>query len=70
MTTTLARAVANATGESVSTIRRMGFNLVGPVDSNDDFDAFSRPQMVNWDELDAERHGYLAQRGRHRRKSA
>ena len=70
MTTSLTRAAAQATGESIATIRRMGFKLVGPVEVDDDFDAFLRAQTVNWDALGAERPGFLPQRARHRRKSA
>ena len=70
MTTSISHAVARATGESLATIRRMGFNFAGPVEADDDFDTFSRPQTVNWDELGDRAPGFLPQRARYRRKSA
>lgn len=66
----LDRAVALATGESVSTIRRMGFNIFDPVVADDDCDELPRPQTVNWDRLDAHRPSYLPQRARLYRKLA
>lgn len=53
------RAVAHTTGESITTIRRRGFNLVVPVAIDDDLDDLPQPQAVNWDQLDAERPGFL-----------
>ena len=53
----LDRAVASATSESLSTISRLGFSIADPHDV--DFDPEPndlRPQMVDWDVLDAERH--------------
>lgn len=64
----LNRAVARTTGESAATIRRMGFSLVGPMESDDDLDDLPRPQTVNWDQLDTQRPGFLPQRARYRRK--
>ena len=66
----LNRAVARATGESRSTIHRMGFSLLDPPENLNDLDALPRPQTVNWDRLDARRPGFLPQRARCRRKSA
>ncbi|MBI3464355.1 MAG: hypothetical protein HY000_15060 [Planctomycetes bacterium] len=43
----LDRAVAHATGESLATIRSLGFSMLTP--------PAEEPQMVDWDELDAER---------------
>ena len=60
----LDRAVARATGESLATIRRMGFSLFDPTATCDDLDALPRPQTVNWDRLDSHRPGYLPQRTR------
>jgi len=65
----LERAVALATGEAASTIRRMGFSLVNPEEDYEDCDALSRPQTVDWDRLDSHRPAYLAQRPRSYRKS-
>lgn len=66
----LNRAVALATGEALSTIRRMGFDIFDPVAADKDFDELPRPQTVNWDRLDANRPGYLPQRARSHRKLA
>ena len=66
----LERAVARATGEAISTIRRMGFSLANPETSDIDLDALPKPRSVNWDSLDANRPGYLPQRARVHRKSA
>ena len=43
----LERAVAERTGESMSTIRNRGFSIVEPQDLE--------PLVVDWDELQAER---------------
>jgi hypothetical protein len=43
----LEREVASATGESVATIHRIGFNLVDP--------DFRDPLVIDWDQLDEER---------------
>ena len=51
----LHRAVAQATGERLATIRRLGFVLDEP--------AQEEPLIVDWDALDAERTAYLPQRG-------
>jgi hypothetical protein len=68
--TLLDRAVAHATGESLATIRHIGFGIVDPTTAPDDFDALLKPQTVNWDRLGAIRPGYLHQRTRLRRQSA
>jgi hypothetical protein len=49
----LNQAVADATGESVSTIRRRGFSIVTPLqvfnpNANDDYEL---PSVVDWDAL-------------------
>jgi hypothetical protein len=66
----LNRAVALATGEAVSTIRRMGFSIVDPTTADNDSDELPRPRTVNWDRVDANRPGYLPQRARLHRKFA
>lgn len=44
-------AVASVTGESATTIKRLGFHLVEPVDLIGDPNAVSRgPHVVDWDE--------------------
>ena len=55
-TVRLERAVARATGETLSEIRRRGFGLADP--ANVDFDPEPNDipsQIVDWDELDAGR---------------
>ena len=54
------RELAHATGESLTTIRRRGFQLVEP--------PVLSPQFVNWDELDAERVAVVPQRSREHRR--
>jgi hypothetical protein len=50
----LNRAVAHATGESLSTISNLGFVplTIGPVERD--------PLVMDWDELDEDRHGPLS----------
>ena len=59
--TELNRAVAEATGETVSTIVEMGFSLADPVDVDHDpepavFDNELEAKFIDWDRLDAERY--------------
>jgi hypothetical protein len=52
----LNRAVARATGESVSFVKYQGFLLDDPTDDADDSDyGDTEPQVIDWDQLDAER---------------
>jgi hypothetical protein len=60
----LDRAVARATGETLSTIRRRGFSVFDPTGRHEELDELPRPQTVNWDQLDADRAGYVPQRAR------
>jgi len=59
----LDRAVARATGETVTTIRRLGFLLDDPVAVTGESDVEScNPQLcdaevIDWDALEAERYG-------------
>ncbi len=57
-------AVASATGEDLHEIRRRGFNHFDPFDA--DFDSEPDdllPQMVDWDQLEQDRHvPFMAQR--------
>ncbi len=49
----LERAVAQATGESAVEVRRRGFSLVEPFNSDFDFTTDERPpQVVDWDRLE------------------
>lgn len=52
----LNRAVARATGESVSTIKRLGFLLADPSESLDPESDDHGPHVIDWDELEAQRH--------------
>ena len=56
--------MARATGEDVSTIRRMGFSIADPMNVSFDPEPLLRPRIVNWDRLDARRPAYLPQRAR------
>jgi len=55
----LNRGVARATGEALSTIRHMGFNVFDPTGPHDELDALPRPQTVNWDGLGSRCPAYL-----------
>ena len=50
----LNQAVADATGESVHTIRRRGFSVVTPLSvfQADDADDYALPSVVDWDALE------------------
>ena len=53
----LNRAVAEATGESVETIRRHGFSIFQPLKIFDpDQDDLAMPQMADWDEIESDRY--------------
>ena len=43
--------VAEATGESVRTIRRRGFSVVTPLSVFDPDEDYTEPQIVDWDAL-------------------
>ena len=64
--TSLNRAIARATGESLSTIRSLGFSIANPDDVSFDPEQPRRRRhhVVDWDRLDAQRGGYLPQRTR------
>jgi len=53
----LNRAVARATGETVSAIRRLGFLLDEPLAISDPDSDDLGPLVIDWDELEAKRHG-------------
>jgi len=53
------RELARQTGESISTIRRRGFQLIEAPEPG--------PQVVDWDSLDQERVSYVPQRSRVRK---
>ena len=55
----LERELAAETGESISTIRRHGFQFVEVPDL--------KPLVVDWDQLDEGRTSYVPQRSRMRR---
>lgn len=61
----LDRAVATATGEDLRTIRRLGFSVIDLHDHDFDPEPDLRaPQIVDWDELDRQRHSPLNDRSR------
>ena len=61
----LNRAVAAATGETVTTIRNLGFDIADPdVVSHDPEPYGLDANTVDWDELDARRVGVFPQRQR------
>ena len=63
----LVRAIARATGESLSTIRNLGFSVADPDDVSFDPERPRRRRprtVVDWDQLDAQRGAYLPQRSR------
>ena len=61
----LDRAVARATGETVSTIKRLGFLLAEPADSLDPDADDDGPYVIDWNELEAQRHDGSTRRPRH-----
>jgi hypothetical protein len=58
----LNQAVADATGESVHTIRRRGFSVVTPltVFQPDDVDDYALPNVVDWDALERQQRRFAA----------
>ena len=60
--TELNHAVAEATGESVQTIRRRGFSIVTPLSvfQPDDADDYSLPNVVDWDDLERQQRRFAA----------
>jgi hypothetical protein len=50
----LNRAVARATGESLSTIRRMGFSIM-PTEATDSDLEPAAPNVIDWDVVEADR---------------
>jgi hypothetical protein len=61
----LDRAVARATGETVSTIKRLGFLLAEPDDCLDPESEEHGPYVIDWDELEAQRHEEVTRRPRY-----
>jgi len=58
----LNEAVAEATGESVRTIRSRGFSVVTPLQvfDPDEDDSHIYPNLVDWDALERQRRGFAA----------
>lgn len=46
----LERKVASATGESISTIRSLGFSLANPADDFREPEPIVAPNVIDWDE--------------------
>ena len=51
----LNRAVALATGETIATVKRLGFLLAEPHESVDPDSETSGPLVIDWDELENQR---------------
>ncbi len=49
------QAVAEATGETLCDVQRMGFSLADPDFVTFDPEPFPPPQIVNWDDLELAR---------------
>ena len=58
----LNEAVAEATGESVRTIRRRGFSVVTPLQvfDPDEDDSHIFPNIIDWDELERQQRRFAA----------
>jgi DNA-binding winged helix-turn-helix (wHTH) protein len=58
----LNEAVAQATGESVRTIRRRGFSIVTPLQvfNPDEDDDQASPSYIDWDTLEREQRRFVA----------
>ena len=50
--TDLNRAVALATGETIATVKRLGFLLAEPQETVDPDSETSGPLVIDWDEMD------------------
>ncbi len=61
----LNRAVAAATGETVSTIKRLGFLLSDPDDPRDPESEEFGPYVIDWDELEVQQHARQRERPHH-----
>lgn len=62
----LDRLVADATGEDVYEIQRRGFSLADPLETNFDPEPDCRsPQVIDWDDLEAQRFEVRAWRRPH-----
>ncbi|MBN72937.1 MAG: hypothetical protein CME32_27090 [Gimesia sp.] len=51
----LNRAVALATGETIATVKRLGFLLAEPHETVDPDSETSGPLVIDWDELENQR---------------
>lgn len=58
----LERQVSRLTGESVREVRRRGFSILTPQPSvfDPNADDLSEPQLVDWDDLEANRYAKAA----------
>jgi hypothetical protein len=52
----LNRQVAKQTGESVATIKRLGFILDEPMEADEGPEQNFGPLVIDWDALEAQRH--------------
>jgi len=58
----LDRAVARATGETVSTIKQLGFLLADPTDVLDLDSDQTGPNVIDWDALELQRNEAIMRR--------
>ena len=58
----LDRAVARATGETVSTIKQLGFLLTDPTDVLDLDSDQTGPNVIDWDALELQRNEAIMRR--------
>jgi len=66
----LEHLVADATGESLGDIRRIGFSLADPTDVHFDPEPDDLlPQMIDWDQRDLERNVAVVEQPPYRRRS-
>lgn len=54
----LNRAVSRATGESVTTIKRLGFLLAEPDDPRDPDSEDFGPYVIDWDEVETQHYAH------------
>jgi len=63
--------VADATGEDVRSIQRLGFSMADPFDVDFDPEPDNLPpQMIDWDELEIERNVAISHQKPFRRRAA
>jgi len=56
-------ALHSITGESLTEIRRRGFNLADPIDVGFDPEPYDAPDLIDWDDLERRRNVAVVDRG-------